>query len=910
MWLRFGELVARHWLAVILLWVAAVIGLRWLAPNWDDITLDGDLAYLPADVPSLVGERLLEEAFQDGRPKSQIAIYLARESAPLSEADFAIGYDLARRFENLQAAVHLTRAKALLGEAGSPEVEAWLDKAAAALDEAIDFDESLKDFCEQQTSAATANAGAVPAAKEKSYQPLAAAYFNRSLLHALRGNVELAAADRAVAVGWQPELASAGDQPFPANAADWPLLDVWNWRDDKFGKMLGSGHKHARLLILQLSNEFMATDNIRLLDQLEVELAAIRETIPAADRESLQIGFSGSAAVGGDILRASKDSIQHTELFTVLMVVVILGFVYRSPLLVVLPLVTITASLWVACDIVALLTQLNLVPGFDWWTLHVFTTTKIFIVVILFGAGTDYFLFLVARYKEELESGGERRLALPRALAGVSDALAASALTTILGLATMFFADFGKFSNSGPVIGLCLTVTLLACLTLAPALLVALGGVVFWPGRSGSATAGPVVHRPQLSEGLWRRLARMIVARPGLILVLAIAAMLPLAYRGWFSSRRVTYDFLQQLPDDRPSKIGAKLMQRQFHVGEGGPLVVVARRPSGGFDTKEGRLEIGELAKQLYLDGVKSVRCIADPLGDFPPDRKFSLSNLKSLRKLVASPHPRTLELFVSTSGPLAGKVTRLDLVLDSDPFSAAAEEALDRVEAKLAEIHAVPDSPWHDTEFAFAGTTAGIRDLKRVTQADNTRIEILVVLAVLAVLLVILKRPLACVYMILTVLFSFYVTIGATEWLFAVMQGAEFQGLDWKVPLFLFVILVAVGEDYNVYLATRVFEEQKRLGLIAGLQHAVERTGGIITSCGVIMAGTFAAMTSGVWGAAIPDWLPWLQDFFTTQGGALPSIVQLGFALSLGVLLDTFIVRTILVPAFFAILCRWRRAA
>lgn len=917
MFYRLGRFTSQHWLLVITAWVLAVVVLRWLAPVWEDITRDGDLAYLPKEMPSVVGEELLATGFPHNRPKSQIAFFGAREDGPLDKADLAVVYDLARRLKNLQGVVALTRGRQLSLEAETDAANASdeetgavraraaaeFEKAKISLDEAIRLDDTLAAYIEKEADREAPSPWSQPPPR------LAEAYLNRSLLNTELDRPDAALADRQQALALDAGLAAATD-PLPAEAAELPLLDVWTWLDDVFGKKLST--RQTRVIILQLSNEFMATNNIEVLNYLEGILDSVREAMTPAARQRLQLGYSGSAAVGGDLLRAAKDSIKNTELFTVVLVVLILGLVYRSPLLVLMPLVTISMSLMAATSLVGLLTQLNQLPGFEWWTFKVFTTTKIFIVVILFGAGTDFFLFLVSRYKEELQHGLAAGEAVARSLAGVGDALVASALTTILGLSTMFFADFGKFSNSGPAIALCLAVTLLACLTLAPALLRACGPAVFWPfgiagGGSAPADGDLNANPPASGNWFWKRAADAIVRHPGLILIGSVLILLPLAHRGVTKGNHITYDFLRQLPVDRPSRQGAQLMAKHFPVGESGPLLVIVYDPNGGFDSNAGREQIRDLTAALYLEGVDAVRSITDPLGDFPPGAKVGLFRSKSWMKLIASPHPRTQEIFVATSGPLAGKLTRLDVITQYDPFSVQASEVLERVEDFLRAHSQNSASPWYGSTFAFSGTTAGIRDLKLVTQSDNRRIQILVVLAVLAVLLAILRRPVICFYMIMTVLFSYYVTLGATEWFFSWADGAEFRGLDWKVPLFLFVILVAIGQDYNVYLATRVFEEQRRRGRLEGLRQGVVRTGGIITSCGIIMAGTFSAMTSGDWGRFIPAWVPGSQSLFGAGGHALPAIVQLGFALTLGVMLDTFIVRPILLPSALALIYRCR---
>jgi len=560
---------------------------------------------------------------------------------------------------------------------------------------------------------------------------------------------------------------------------------------------------------------------------------------------------------------------------------------------------------------------LGLLPGFSWWDFKVFKTTKIFIVVIMYGAGTDYCLFLISRYREELAAGADRATAVSKSLGAVGDALAASALTTIFGLGTMFFAEFGKFRNSGPAIALCLAVALLACLTLAPAMLRAFGPLLFWPfGRKLQPATQSAPQRPQRRDAsdslgsFWTWTARKVVAHPGAILIACVLILLPLAGYGMRCADHVTFDFLGALDTNLSSPRGTRLLRKFFPVGESGPVVVMAQKEGTHFLTPdEGKVSYPErdaildLTRKLYdIEGVESVRSSASPLGKRPSARRS-----RDLTLIAQQNASITKRLYITQVPELQYSVTRLEVVLAYDPFSVESAAALKQIDEMLRQENEDTESFWQNARFAYTGTTAAITDLRAVTKSDTLRIEVLVVLAVMGVLLVILKRPLVCAYMIASVLFTYYVTIGATDLFFGWAYGGGYVGMDWKTPLFLFVILVAVGADYNVYLATRVFEEQQHHGPFTGLRRAVARTGGIITSCGVIMAGTFISMTSGTWPRLAPSWVPMPASVLEASSGVLRGMVELGFALALGVILDTFVVRPILLPAFLALLCRWR---
>jgi RND superfamily putative drug exporter len=771
-----GHFVTRHWLLVILAWAAAAVGIHLIAPRWDDVTHDGDLAYLPAEMTSVRAERLLAKAFPQDRSRSQMVLVVERAQGRLTAEDYAVADQLIERLTPIEPV----------------EVE----------------------------GAKAAHPTAAPSAL--------------------------------------------------------PVVDVWSYRTPVLGKKLTSAFQpatgQATLIVAQLSTEFMATQNIEVLGAVEGLLEELKQG--PAFPHGLHLGISGSAAVGGDMLAAAKESIDKTELTTVLLVVAILLLVYRAPLLVVVPLAAIVISVSMAMDSIALATLFT--DRVDWFHFKVFKTTKIFIITILFGSGTNYCLFLIARYREELGRGLATAPALAITIRQVGAALAASAMTTIFGLSMMVFSDFGKFRYSGPVIAVCLTVCLLACVTLAPAIVCALGPRVFWPFKV-DPTSSQRERRPSLIDRLWIGTSDWIVRRPGPILTVSIALLLFPAVAGW--SVPISYNLINELSADRASVVGTAMLRRHFPAGDTGPATVVVHQEHGQLDSKAGERRIAVLTKALYeVPGVVAVRSLAEPLGDKPGF--FNPFRASGQRKIIAKHNPRATAKFLSHAPEYLGSVTLLEVIFEDDPFSQAATATLDRITTLLHARASDESSDWHGAQFDVTGTTAGTRDLRVVIESDQWRIMQLVTIAVLAVIIVLLRRPVICLYLIASVVFSYLVTIGITETFFAWLYAGTFEGLDWKVPMFLFVILVAIGQDYNIYLVTRVFEEQERHGAIEGLRRAVTQTGGIITSCGIIMAGSFMSMLTG----------------------SLRGMLELGFALTLGILLDTLVVRSVLVPAFLAI--------
>jgi putative drug exporter of the RND superfamily len=648
------------------------------------------------------------------------------------------------------------------------------------------------------------------------------------------------------------------------------------------GGLLESPDAQALLVVVDLTTEFLSNQNwptIENIEQLLRELQAKGDVPPG-----LKIAMTGSAVIGRDHTVAELQSVRATMFLTVVMVIVLLILIYRAPLLALIPLATVALSVQVSLNILALLSK----AGY----LTLFQGLQIYVTILAYGAGIDYCLFLTARYKEELDHGNSPSQSAEDAIGNVGAALTASAATVMFGIGMMFFAQFGKFREAGIAIPLTLFLVLCATLTFSPALLRLAGKWAFWP-HMGRQSAGLASDTPAKSwkdffraggmERIWDLIGRVLLRRAGTVWLATVAVMAPFAVLGGLLYNHVTYDLIANLPADSTSTVGTRLLQEHFPAGIVGTASMLLVDSDADFLTPQGRTIVEKLTEQLRERkdelGLADVRSLTSPLGiTKQAGRDYSgIDASAAVRQESTESEARTH--YVAGLGKSEGTATRFDLILNQSPFSRQSIEDLDRIEQAVRS--ALPADSRQDSQLYFVGATASVRDLATVMQADRTRIEILVLASVFVILILLLRRFVVPFYLLVSVLFSYYTTLGVSFIVFYLLDPHGFTGIDWKIAIFLFAILIAVGEDYNIFLMTRVDEEGKRHGPLRAITRALDRTGPIISSCGVIMAGTFASLL----------------------GGSLTEMKQLGFALAFGILLDTFVVRPILVPAFLILL-------
>ena len=848
---RFGHLVIRLRFALLVAWIAAAAAAYLLAPSLEDVGTADETSFLPRDVESMQARDLLATAFP-ADASSGTATLVASRLGGLSEAD-----------------------RAYLGSLGD-----WI----------------------LGPSAPSAVHDVVAGVQSADRRPELA-----SLFRSADGVVELAQVQLSVA-------------PFQRSAND-------------------------------------AVD-------------AIRERIDGTLPAGLRVDVTGPAGLGRDYLAAVAEGTDRTTLVTLVLVIVILLLIYRSPVTALVPLVTIGVAFLVSRGILGVLAQAG-------WKIPSLVDSML--VVLVFGVGTDYTIFLISRFREEL-ARGDWRQAGAATVGRIGAVITASAATVVVGLGSMAVARFGLVSWIGPALAVTIVVTLVVGLTLSPALLGIAGDRIFWPRRVRFA-GGAAASR---ADGVWGRVAGWITARPGWVAAAVLIALaLPMA---GVQGLRSSFDVIAELPRDAEARQGYDMVAAHLDRGQLLPItVLLALEPGTDPAAPAGLALIERTATRLAaIDGVGTVRSLITPTGDGavpagmrPSERlaeiaagfelapgadlraaiaqlvgaetngqlgatadyldavalafpdvaetagwRRAVADLAAVRAaataiaaapstppsealgaltvagprlasgldaLAATFRGRPDDLFLPTSLPGVGgesaraalgtyvsadaSTVRLYVVTSEEPYSAASFETVGRLRDALA----TPEAGI--SRAVMGGAIAEFADVSDTINGDFSRVSVITLAGILLVLALLLRSVVAPIYLVLTVLLSYGTSMGLASWIFQGLLGQP--GVNYFIPLMVFVLLVALGSDYNIFLMSRVREESEGRELREGIRLASARTGAVITSAGVILAGTFAALTMS----------------------PLLVLVQVGVIVSLGVLIDTFIVRSLLVPAIAALL-------
>ena len=664
-------------------------------------------------------------------------------------------------------------------------------------------------------------------------------------------------------------LTAADRQRLAADRAELNALQLRN--TGPFGEPRISPDGTSALLLADIATDGESDTILKPVDE-------VRERI-SDPGGGLEVQVTGSAGFSADAIKVFENINGTLLIAAVALVFLLLAGIYRSPLFLWIPLITVGFAELVS-------------RGLGWMASEVAGVTvngqsSSIMSILVLGAGTDYALLVVARYREELRHEQDKHTALATALAASGPAVVASALTVVLALLCLTVAEVNGTAGLGPLGALGVLTAMVAMLTLLPALLAIFGRRAFWPfvpyGPEGpeapDATPAPSHIAPRLGFAvamlfnvgiLTGVLAVVGVPAPitlGAVLVIAIVLRVA---GGPFTARfRST--------EHRFSDVARQVDATHGRWRQWGDWI--ARHPRRVWIVTTLLLGVMALGLLNYSTGLTQGNSFRDDVE--------SVQGQKLLSKAFASGDNAPTDIVVPAAAKVAAVEravkdvpgvaavrvvkegepgTYLQAALTSDPYSTEAYDVIPAIRSAAREAGG--------DDVLVGGTTAIERDLRAASERDNRVIIPLVLLVVFLVLIVLLRAIAAPILLMTTVVLSFAAALGVSYVVYDVLF--DFPGSDPSLPLFAFVFLVALGIDYNIFLMARVREEAQKHGTRQGMLRGLAVTGGVITSAGIVLAGTFAVL------AVLP----------------LVFLTELGFAIAFGVLLDTFVVRSTLVPA------------
>lgn len=543
----------------------------------------------------------------------------------------------------------------------------------------------------------------------------------------------------------------------------------------------------------------------------------------------LHARYSGPVGISVDATDLFKSADFQLMVATVIIILVILLIIYRSPILAVIPLIVVGIAFLVVSPLLGWMAESG-------W-INKDAQAVAIMIVLLFGAGTDYCLFLITKYRDKLFEYENKFEAVAHAVRESTGAIVMSGLTVVIGLATLALADYGAFQRFAVPFSFGVLLTGFAVVTLLPAVLAILGRKAFWPfvprttdmAKEYAVKKNKPYKEAKPNHRFMRAIGNFVTEKPWLVIIVSGVVLVSLAFVS--TNIKYNYDLLSSFPEDISSREGFAIIEENFTPGELAPVKVIV-------DTKGEDINIAEdLAALPYVDAVGDMRT-----GDKNAD----------------------IQLY--------------EVDLNKNPYSNEAMDDVEQMKKDLASIAIAQGLA--DDSFLIGGETSAQLDTKEVQLADEKLIQPVMIVIIFLVLVIYLRAIVTSIQLMVTVVISFFAALGAGWLIIHGLLGHE--SMASSIPLYSFVFIIALGNDYNIFMISDIWKNRKR-----GLSHkesiagGVASTGAVITSAGLILAGTFGVLAS----------LP------------IQLLVQFGIVTAVGVLLDTFIVRPLLVPALITVI-------
>ncbi|SDX35241.1 putative drug exporter of the RND superfamily [Paenibacillus sp. PDC88] len=452
--------------------------------------------------------------------------------------------------------------------------------------------------------------------------------------------------------------------------------------------------------------------------------------------------------------------------------------------------------------------------------LEINNSTTSIVSILLFAAVIDYSLFVFSRYREELNKYESKYTAMQHAMRATGEPVFFAGGTVLAAMLILFFTDFRDYQNFAPVFGLAMFIIMLASVTLVPALFTLFGRKAFWP------RAPKIGQEQEIKHGIWGPIAKFVVNKPLLIGGIVAVFMVITALNVF--NLRYEFDTVKKFPEDLPSRVGYEIVESKFNKGELAPSTVLLESEAALSEDQINQF-LGKLENYEEISSVRTSGITEDTTA-----AKFSVA-------------------------------------LTMNPYST---EAIDFVEELRSQSEAILNELSLQGDVYFGGVTAKLVDERTTNNSDIVRVVILETILILVLLIVLTRSLKMSIYMIATILISYVSALGLGLFLVDVLFG--YDAISTRVPVYAFIFLVALGIDYNIILISRFLEERKTRKVKDALEVAIRNTGGVISSAGVILAATFAALTT----------MP-IADLFV-----------FGFIVAIGILIDTFLVRGMLLPS------------